>query len=266
MAFLNRRNCLPFHDRFRIRFKLVSESVSPPFRASTIMASPDDAVFLGVERLLKPDGGCVYLLGTSHCSRASASHAAALVRAVAPSAVALELCESRRHMLSPNTSIVRSGAWEEEEHSVGNVVSSLSNLFADWTELIAMQYAGIERLAGTGTTANEFRSAAVEARSIGAGVVLADRDCALTQRRLKLLVPTSELLGSLLWEDSIWCRDQVSLSQLLSPSFSLPAFLFLAPSSRLTQPRCLSASAPRPLLMLTGVQADGDSTTPPERE
>ena len=173
------------------------------------MASED--VYEGVQRLVKPDGGCVYLLGTSHCSNHSAAQASALVKAVVPTAVAIELCESRRHMLSPPATAVpppKAPAATEDEHSAASVVDSLSALMADWTEVIELQYAGIERLAGDDITGNEFREASVAALGLGATVLLADSDCGLTQRRLKLLVPTSELVWSLLWEDPQWTRDQ----------------------------------------------------------
>ena len=55
---------------------------------------------LPVTELEKPDGGRVYLLGTAHTSQESAAHAVCLMRAVRPSAVVVELCKGRRHMLA----------------------------------------------------------------------------------------------------------------------------------------------------------------------
>lgn len=171
-----------------------------------------DDVYDKVERLVKPDGGCVYLLGTSHCSHYSSQQAASLVRSVKPSSVALELCESRRHMLSTKVTAGYKSSMQtpNEEYSASSVLGSLSGLVADWTEVISLQYAAIDRLSEGGTACNEFRAAAVEAKQIDATVVLVDRDCNLTQRRLNLLVPTSELVWSILWEDRCWSRDQVS--------------------------------------------------------
>ena len=168
----------------------------------------DGDPFLGVSRLVKRDGGEVFLLGTSHCSRQSAEQASKLVRTTAPHAVVLELCRSRQGMLLPPRDNPVDTSLPDESPSASGVAESLSGLLSDWTEAIALQYSSIERLTGAGITGSEFRSAAEEAVAVGARVVLGDRDAGLTQRRLRQLVPTSELLLSLIWEDPTWAREQ----------------------------------------------------------
>lgn len=172
--------------------------------------------FLGVSRLIKPDGGEVFLLGTSHCSQQSAEQASMLVRAVRPSAVVVELCPSRLGMLLPPRDEAAHPSLPHALPSASSVAGSLSSLASDWTEAISLQYSSIERLTDDGITGAEFRAAAEEAVVIGARLVLGDRDARLTQRRLRLLVPTSELLLSLIWEDPSWTRERAYTSMQIA--------------------------------------------------
>ena len=160
---------------------------------------------LPVTELEKPDGGRVYLLGTAHTSQESAAHAVCLMRAVRPSAVAVELCKGRRHMLNsapaPPPPPSSSGAAGSDDSSLGNLASSLSGVLADWTTAISLQYDTYERVLGD-AAGGEFHAAASEAARLGARVVLGDRDVGLTLLRLKRLTPPAELLQTLLgWED-----------------------------------------------------------------
>jgi len=153
----------------------------------------------------KPDGGRVYLLGTAHTSQESAAHAVCLMRAVRPSAVVVELCKGRRHMLNsapaPPPPPSSSGAAGSDDSSLGNLASSLSGVLADWTTAISLQYDTYERVLGD-AAGGEFHAAASEAARLGARVVLGDRDVGLTLLRLKRLTPPAELLQTLLgWED-----------------------------------------------------------------
>ena len=157
---------------------------------------------LPVTELEKPDGGRVYLLGTAHTSQESAAHAVCLMRAVRPSAVVVELCKGRRHMLAsapPPPS--PSGAAGSSGLSTGDLAGSLSGVLADWTTAITLQYDTYERVLGD-AAGGEFHAAASEAARLGARVVLGDRDVALTLLRLKRLTPAAELLQTLVgWED-----------------------------------------------------------------
>jgi pheromone shutdown protein TraB len=160
---------------------------------------------LPVTELEKPDGGRVYLLGTAHTSQESAAHAVCLMRAVRPSAVVVELCKGRRHMLNsapaPPPPPSSSGAAGSDDSSLGNLASSLSGVLADWTTAISLQYDTYERVLGD-AAGGEFHAAASEAARLGARVVLGDRDVGLTLLRLKRLTPPAELLQTLLgWED-----------------------------------------------------------------
>ena len=140
---------------------------------------------LPVTELEKPDGGRVYLLGTAHTSQESAAHAVCLMRAVRPSAVVVELCKGRRHMLAsapPPPS--PSGAAGSGGLSTGDLAGSLSGVLADWTTAISLQYDTYERVLGD-AAGGEFHAAASEAARLGARVVLGDRDVALTLLRLK---------------------------------------------------------------------------------
>ena len=102
---------------------------------------------LPVTELEKPDGGRVYLLGTAHTSQESAAHAVGLMRAVRPSAVVVELCKGRAHMLHQSTPPPRptSGGGE---FSGAEVAGSLSAVLADWTAAITLQYDTYERVLG----------------------------------------------------------------------------------------------------------------------
>ena len=160
---------------------------------------------LPVTELEKPDGGRVYLLGTAHTSQESAAHAVCLMRAVRPSAVVVELCKGRRHMLDNAPPPSSSGAAGSDDSldalSSGNLASSLSGVLADWTTAITLQYDTYERVLGD-AAGGEFRAAASEAARLGARVVLGDRDVGLTLLRLKRLTPPAELLQTLVgWED-----------------------------------------------------------------
>ena len=166
---------------------------------------------LPVTELEKPDGGRVYLLGTAHTSQESAAHAVCLMRAVRPSAVVVELCKGRRHMLDsapppPPPPPSSSGAASSDDSSLGglssgNLASSLSGVLADWTTAITLQYDTYERVLGD-AAGGEFSAAASEAARLGARVVLGDRDVGLTLLRLKRLTPPAELLQTLVgWED-----------------------------------------------------------------
>jgi len=83
------------------------------------------------DALQKPDGGVLYLLGTSHCSEESVQHASDLVRRKQPSAVVVELCHSRAGLCMER-------AAEEvkpppaDRTSLG-VVSTFSSVLADWS-------------------------------------------------------------------------------------------------------------------------------------
>jgi pheromone shutdown protein TraB len=161
--------------------------------------------------LRKADGGSVYLLGTCHVSESSAASAGRLVRRVRPSAVVLEICERRKGLLdseAPSASSSRDDrAGADSAHSLGGVAARVGGVLSDWTELISLQYAGLEEV-GVRRTGGEFAEAARAGREVGAALVLGDRDVELTKRRLQKLVSVRELLLSMLWDDSSWVERQ----------------------------------------------------------
>ena len=167
--------------------------------------------------LRKPDGGTVYLLGTCHVSSTSASDAALLVRRTKPSAVVVELCESRRSILSASETQLSGDASASSRSSastsssdtttLSTVAGTLGSALTDWTTLVGLQYRAFDSLE-TPSAGGEFKAAADEAKVVGARVILGDRRMELTSRRLQQLVPLSELLWSFLWEDSAWAEAQ----------------------------------------------------------
>ena len=179
--------------------------------------STENAVSSGdhVVTLRRADGATVYLLGTCHVSATSASEASALVREVRPSTVVLELCPSRRSMLYETS---RSRAKDaglpppprrrRNTTTKSEVTNTLWNVLTDWTEAISLQYAALDSLVGeTNEVGAEFRAANDAARSVGAEVVLGDRAVALTQLRLKRLVPAAEWVYVLFYGDGeLWRR------------------------------------------------------------
>ena len=168
-----------------------------------------------VVTLRRADGATVYLLGTCHVSATSASEASALVREVRPSTVVLELCPSRRSMLYETS---RSRAKDaglpppprrrRNTTTKSEVTNTLWNVLTDWTEAISLQYAALDSLVGeTNEVGAEFRAANDAAISVGAEVVLGDRAVALTQLRLKRLVPAAEWVYVLFYGDGeLWRR------------------------------------------------------------
>ena len=162
------------------------------------MSIPD-----GVTVLRKPDGGTVYLLGSCHVSNESAAAAAELVKRTQPSAVVVELCESRRGLLEHTVHMPKStdsGA----NISIGDVALQLGDALWDWTEVMSLQYRVYDSLGASGDTGAEFRAAVEEAHAAGAEIVLGDRDMGLTRRRMRKLVPISELIWSFLFPDPKW--------------------------------------------------------------
>ena len=168
-----------------------------------------------VVTLRRADGATVYLLGTCHVSATSASEASALVREVRPSTVVLELCPSRRSMMYETS---RSRAKDaglpppprrrRNTTTKSEVTNTLWNVLTDWTEAISLQYAALDSLVGeTNEVGAEFRAANDAAISVGAEVVLGDRAVALTQLRLKRLVPAAEWVYVLFYGDGeLWRR------------------------------------------------------------
>ena len=152
--------------------------------------------------LHKRDGGVVYLLGTSHCSEDSMEHARRLVRRKQPSAVVVELCDSRAALLTQRDP----AAAAHDKPASDSVVSSFSNVLADWTELLAIQYQVLESL-GVSAGGSEFAAAAEAAREVGAEIVLGDREVGLTRARLQRLVPISEVVLSTLGLDTSAARE-----------------------------------------------------------
>ena len=160
--------------------------------------------------LRKPDGGIVYLLGTCHVSSTSASEAAELVRRVKPTEVVVELCDSRRHMLydkigESQLSIATSES--NDGHSFADVAGMIGEVSQDWTSIISLQYKVLGELE-TASPGGEFRAAVDAAYAVGAHVILGDRRMELTQRRLQRLVPKTEMLWTLLFEDSEWVEKR----------------------------------------------------------
>ena len=182
-----------------------------------MLQEPDNVVNSGdhVVTLRRADGATVHLLGTCHVSATSASEASALVREVRPSTVVLELCPSRRSMLHETS---RSRAKDaglpppprrrRNTTTKSEVTNTLWNVLTDWTEAISLQYAALDSLVGeTNEVGAEFRAANDAAISVGAEVVLGDRAVALTQLRLKRLVPAAEWVYVLFYGDGeLWRR------------------------------------------------------------
>ena len=115
--------------------------------------------------LRKQDGGEVHVLGTCHSSAVSAAQAAELVQRVKPSAVVLELCSSRRHMLyekeTASTGKPKGDSLQDQEqgHSMSGVASDMYGVLTDWTSIIPMQYAALDSLEAP-KAGGEFRAAA----------------------------------------------------------------------------------------------------------
>ena len=163
---------------------------------------------VNVTVLRRPDGGTVYLLGTCHMASGSAAAAADLVRRVKPSAVVVELCDGRRHMLNHS----HGGATQLSDAgssgvSLADVAGTLSDALKDWTSLISLQYDALGSLE-TAPVGGEFRAAVDEALTLNARVVLGDRSMELTQQRPRRLVPISEIVWALLFEDGTWAEAQ----------------------------------------------------------
>ena len=92
-----------------------------------------------------------------------------------------------------------------EARSLSEVASTAGSVLSDWTEAIRLQYSALEDLEAP-RAGGEFRAAAEEARALGAEVVFGDRSVGLTTRRLRRLVPLTELLWALAFDDSEWAE------------------------------------------------------------
>jgi pheromone shutdown protein TraB len=233
-------------------------------------SAPPELADLGeVTVLRRPDGGTVYLLGTCHCSQASAFQASELVKRVRPSAVVLELCQGRRSLLDdePQTDeqdgaassgggdggIGGSSSSDSGGRSLAAVAGDVGSVMSDWTHLIKLQYSALDGLEAP-RAGGEFRAAALEAEVVGSRVILGDRSVDLTALRLKRLVPYYELISMMLFDDPSWVESQAiarheAASELQGTSAQLAALL-AQPAGELRDAQLHSLSAS------LGVQAE----------
>jgi pheromone shutdown-related protein TraB len=117
----------------------------------------------------------VYVVGTAHISKASCDDVRAVIRAVRPQVVMLELCPERRHILvqteatksPPLREVVT--AWRAGDSTLLQIMLGL-----------LMQRLGSALEAAPG---EEFRVALEEAQQVGARVSLGDRNLSITLAR-----------------------------------------------------------------------------------
>ena len=232
--------------------------------------APLDVSDIGdVKVLRKPDGGDVYILGSCHVSDSSASEAESLVRRVRPSAVVLELCNARRGLLTESDDNGGGQASDVSQQSItstatasntslAEVASSMGNVLTDWTQLIKMQYSALDGLEAPKAGA-EFRAAAREAEAVGAHVVLGDRSVNTTTLRLKRLIPYSELVLAMLFDDSEWIEKcalerHSAMEELQRTSGALQSTLE-QPASELRETKLRALSAQLALQTEAAVEA-----------
>ncbi|KAL4427745.1 hypothetical protein ABPG75_001834 [Micractinium tetrahymenae] len=134
-----------------------------------------------------------YVLGTAHVSADSCDDVTALIRAVKPQVVLIELCSERKPVLTLD---------KLREPSLGEALAEIRSgratpFQAIYSWLLAKVGAQLDVLPG-----EEFRVALREAHAIGAQVVLGDRSLAVTLARVWHALSLWEklkLTGTLLW-------------------------------------------------------------------
>lgn len=150
---------------------------------------------------LRLQGRTVYLLGTAHISSRSVEDARALIEAVRPATVCVELDEARYRSLANERSF-------REMDVVKVVRSGQATVLLAHLLLSAFQKRIGEAL-GVKPGA-EMLQAANSAEAVGAELVLADRPIQITLRRT---------WSSLRWYEKLKLSGQLMLSLLAAPSF-----------------------------------------------
>lgn len=151
-------------------------------------AAPDLAAIAPHARKIDLGGRTLWLLGTAHVSRASADEARALVEAVRPDVVAIELCAAR------DAALRDPDRWKKldifQVFREGKALFLLANLaIGAWQRRIGAEL-GVEPGA-------EMIAASEAAERIGARVALIDRDIQATLRRTWGLIPWWRKFGLL---------------------------------------------------------------------
>lgn len=142
-------------------------------------------------RLLHTEGGAtVYLLGTAHVSSKSCDDVAALIAAVRPDTVMIELCHSRLPMILNEQ---KSQSTEEKEAAIKELWTKLftalkqkgSSEGGDGIVMIVLSLVTLMASKNIDVSGGaEFRVAMQEGLRVGATVVLGDRDVKATIGRL----------------------------------------------------------------------------------
>uniref|UniRef100_A0A7S0RN77 TraB domain-containing protein n=1 Tax=Pyramimonas obovata TaxID=1411642 RepID=A0A7S0RN77_9CHLO len=132
----------------------------------------------------------VYLLGTAHISKESTDDVRALIDAVKPDCVVLELCRSRKGLLAMRKTEVPSFADMVKLYKEGR--QPLWGILYSWT--LAQLGSKMEVMPG-----EEFRVAYEAAADLGAHVVLGDRPVQVTLKRTWAALTVREKV-KFLWE------------------------------------------------------------------
>ncbi len=177
--------------RAQIEFATTPPTV-PSFTLDTLPPS--------VSVLTSPHGGTVYLIGTAHVSAESEREVAELVALVKPQAVALELCRARTALLlpqSPSSPSSKAGDGAVNAKSVWRellaAVREGGGTDGVFHKLLAHYVAQVSSKVNVPVGA-EIRAGFLEARRVGARVVLADRLITLTLRRAWAALSTARKL------------------------------------------------------------------------
>jgi len=120
----------------------------------------------------------VYLCGTAHVSSRSCEEVQTLIREVRPDLVMVELCPQRLVMLKPqDPEEIKNMTLKNAMASVKRKETSLVEALLSWVQ--AQSARTLDALPG-----EEFRVAQREAKECGALLVLGDRPCQVTLRRV----------------------------------------------------------------------------------
>ena len=160
-------------------------------------AGPDAYVERRTDGYVEPE--LVVVLGSSHLSERSAEHADAVVRALEPQSVVVEVCRSRAALLD-DESDAGDLSISGRDGAVGTAAMAVARSLrlggsAAMLMRVAMASSADALAEGAGQRAGgEFRAAARAAEAVGAEVVLGDRPLEITlQRAFAALSPLDRL-------------------------------------------------------------------------
>ena len=146
----------------------------------------------------------VYLIGTSHISKKSSESVRELIGIVKPKAVFLELCELRRFIVDPSADI--------SEDAEMSFLDELDRLRTGKTNFFGYFYKrALSKMSSDvgSSSGGEFKAGFEAAKECGASVILGDRNCGITLKRV--------WQGLSFFEKAI-CTSILAIPLLMKPS------------------------------------------------